>query len=221
MLDPTHAAIVVARVAVDGGMSAHELVETIGSHLTEGARGVCLESRPGTVVEADLIAAAAGLTEVCVELEAVSSPTVAFDAGASGLLVDATEAHAVRRLALEHEATTWMTGVTAAPDPMQEAEGERMVLECDPARSGALVSSIAAMESASLRVSVGCGLPGAGSLLDGALEALTTIAVSGGARVLRCEDVRVVRRCADVAMELVLAAGALGEIPRDTTGAVS
>jgi hypothetical protein len=207
------------------------VMAAIESYLEEGSVGVALEpsvwgesersgatgSAAAEVISQTLISAAAHLTAVTVTVDSHEQAESALQAGATGIMVQPPMDARSRAVTADRGGRLWLTGVTDPPDA--GPVGERLVLECsvvDVARLARLLDSGRAPVA---EARIACSLPSTKSVDDGALEALVTLAVAGGATVLRCAssvgragrgDVRVVRRCADVAMELLRSEAALG-----------
>lgn len=215
MLDPTQRPAVVTSIGfgVDAELTA--VLAAIESDLNQGAVGVVLEPAmpgdPGAEPIPDaVVSAAAALTRVTVTVGSPEQAERALQAGASGVMVRQLPDARLRRTVADRGGSLWMTGISDPPD--LGPEGERLILEC-PVASVARLARLADSEGSLVgSTQIACSLPSAVPADEGVLESLVTLAVAGGAAVLRCggrvphggnSDARVVRRCADVAVELL------------------
>lgn len=208
------------RIALDAGSDAGRLVAPFETARHEGAIGVVLEprdARNGSQVpaaerfRADALEVAAGLAggepdplEVLVEVASSREAEEALEGPASGIVVSSrTGAGDVRGIA-ELMAASTSPGTAWVPERLTAAfeelpdRGWSFVVEVE-------VSALGGRPEHPKGALLGCAIPAPAAAGPGAVEALTTIAVAGGVRRLLAHDTRVVRRCADVAMELVLA----------------
>lgn len=230
----------VTTIPVGMHPAVSEVLAAIEADQAQGAVGVVLEvsgwsaSQHGdqtrdTAAQAiprELVTAAAQLTAVTVTVGSPEQAEVAFHCGATGIMVRSAAETRFRSVVAAHGGRIWLTGVT---DPTAAGRtGEHLTLECTvrslPGTAG-MAAGVGKVDPSGRypdAVRLACALPRSTSLDDGALEALVTLAIAGGATVLRCAgstatgggDVRLVRRCADVAMELVGAGLALDkELP--------
>lgn len=214
----------------------------IEADLEEGSVGVVLEHAVSSPSEGSstignpaaeaispaLITAAAHLTAVTVTVGSHDQADRALQAGATGIMVHPQLDARSRAVTADHGGRFWLTGITDPPDA--GPVGERLILECPVAAVPRLARLAGSGRSSLAAARIACSLPSATSVDDGVLEALVTLAVTGGATVLRCaspvgragrSDVRVVRRCTDVAMELLRSEAALGDVMPGGQGVAS
>lgn len=220
------------------------VLAAIESDLGQGAVGVALEpaalepaASGASVVSGDqgaemipdaVVSAAATLTEVTVAVTSHEHAESALQAGATGIMVRPLVDARLRAVAADRGGQLWLTGITDPPGA--GPQGERLVLECPVGSVPRLARLLRSSRSPVAAARIACSLPRAASVDDGVLEALVTLAVAGGATVLRCggaagrggnSDVRVVRRCADVAMELLRSGLALRDVMPGGQGVAS
>lgn len=210
---------------------AAAILGAIEHDLGLGAVGVALEpaadgGRDGGPVPEALVSAAVTLTDVTVAVDDPAQGERALDAGASGVMACTPADPRLRAVAAARGRRLWLTGVSAPPG--SGPAGERLILETTVASLPGLVHLIGGPGAPPAARLMACSLPGSGSVDDGVIEALVTLAVAGGATVLRCGgsfgsdgDVRRVRRCADVAAELLCRGVAMGDVDRDRRGLAS
>lgn len=204
------------------------LLGAIRFDLEQGATGVTLEpavpgDRSGEAIPDALVSAVAGLTAVIVAVEGRQQAERALGAGASGIMVASPVDPGLRSFVAGGGNRLWVTGVVDPPGV--GPDGERLTLETPVGSVPRLACRLDSAQHPVAAPRISCSLPERAQVDDGAIEALVTLAVMGGAMVLRCGgsfghvahgDVRVVRRCADVAAELLRAGAAMGEaIPGD------
>lgn len=223
MLDATWRPTVLSRIRIAADTEPGPLARAVRSDLEQGAVGVTLEPAVagelgGEAIPDALVSAVAGLTAVIVAAEGRQQAERALGAGASGIMVASPVDPGLRSFVAGGGNRLWVTGVVDPPEV--GPDGECLILETSVGsvrRLALLCGSVPAPISVAR---VACSLPAAAQVDDGAIEALVTLAVMGGATVLRCDgsfghgthgDVRVVRRCADVATELLHAGAAMGE----------
>lgn len=191
------------------------VLAAIESDLTQGAVGVVLEPAmpwdPGAEpIPAAVVSAAAALTKVTITVGSPEQAERALQAGATGIMVRPLLDARIRTVVADRGGWLWITGIS--DPPASGPEGERLILEC-PVASVPRVARLAGSEGSPVgSVRIACSLPSAASVDEGVLESLVTLAIADGAEVLRCgarvshdgnSEVRIVRRCADVAMELL------------------
>lgn len=218
------------------------VLEAIESDMEQGAVGVALEPAVSSAsdvyalsgdtgaeaIPGAVVSAAAMLTAVTVAVGGHEQADRALRAGATGIMVRRPIDARLRAIAANSGGELWLTGITDPPSggPV----GERLILESPVGSVSGLADILNSNRTLVASARIACSLPRAASLDDGVLEALVTLAVFGGASVLRCggavghagnSDVRVVRRCADVAMELVRSGVAQGEAMSGGQGVAS
>lgn len=218
---------------VDADTDPAALLPGIRSDLEQGAVGVALESgvtgdRGGDVIPGSLVRAVAGLTSVTVEVDGHEQADRALRAGATGIMVPSPPDARLRAVAAEHGSLLWLTEV--AGPPAAGPPGERLTLEASVGSVPRLARMLGAVRSPVAAARIACCLPRSAHVDDGVIEALVTVAVMRGATVLRCggsfghaahSDVRVVRRCADVATELLCAGEVSGDVMSGGQGVAS
>jgi hypothetical protein len=219
-----------------------DVVAAIESDLEAGSVGVALEpavsiasERSSTIgdqsagaIPTALITAAACLTAVTVAVGGRAQAEDALQAGATGIMVHPTVDAGLRAVAADRGGRLWLTGIT--DPPAAGPPGERLIIECDVVDVPSLARQLDSRRSPIASARIACSLPRAASVGDGVLEALVTLALAGGATVLRCagaagragsSDVRIARRCADVAMELLCSGVGLGDVKPGGQGLAS
>lgn len=214
-----------AHVVLAADTTAAAVAACVESCGAQGAAGVVLApttspgaagAPPADLISgaADLIAVAAGLMTVIVAVDSDRLAEAALSAGATGVMAPAARLPQLPGSLAEREARMWLTDAGGALDLLEELE--RPVLECDVSQVREIARRLRSVGSFDA-VQIACPLPGRGSVPGGVIEAIVTLAVAGGATMLRCgganphgdldphahgAEVRLVRRCADVAAAL-------------------
>ncbi len=224
---PVRQVQVLARIRPGDCATAAELARRLGAAREEGASGVVLETGeadgagvPETLQRNGLAAALVPSTgpsgeptlDYLVEVRSIHEARWAFESGASGVLVGAPDAAAaVVDLAVsarpgDAPLEVWVPSGAAGKVRSGSGSGVVVVSESTPEHFLRIVQDRGLPppgEDGGHEPA--CVLPPSSELGPGELEALATLAVTGGAMRLRTHDPRVVRRCAHVAAELVAA----------------
>ncbi len=236
VLEANRRPAVFAQIVIGADTRSDALAAGIGSLTSQGAAGVLLHpGDAGGSLRDELIAGAAAETKVFVVVGTPEEVPSALSAGATGVVAPLAWQQRLVSTVAEHSAALWLTGVTALRDQKEPCDQkelrdsrelrdrrdgpEKLVLEGPASRVPGLARGIGPAHPV-CPTSVACPLPDPASVTEGTIEALVTLAVAGGATVLRCggrhgpgriddaAEVRLVRRCADVAAELSAAAPA-------------
>lgn len=215
----TEGVAVYARIAVDPTGDVEALDRVVAGHRAEGASGVVLEApswvaddRGGTLRRVSEAQGRPGAGNrpfhLVVEVGSAADAVEVLGAGADGVLLgsDTDLALVEAVVGFDAGADPILVWFTDGADRRHVSRATRCCRVFCEGQHGVFDRG----DGPDAVVRAACVVPPAAEAGPGVIEALTTMAVAAGARALRCHDIRTVRRCADVAMELVVARDALG-----------